>query len=104
MKREPSFSLATLLCALAGGFGCQQTLGAAGGKCGGRDGGVWTNVPDSSVSSAGAATNDPACPATWSEISPGGYPAACTTNGLICTYPDGQAECSPDGTVLKWFA
>ena len=81
-----------------GGAGLSSSAGA-GGKCGGPDALASTNVSDSS---AGAASNDPACPATWSEILPGGYPASCTTNGLICTYPQGQAECAPDGTVSKW--
>jgi hypothetical protein len=83
---------------LVGTAGCHQTLGA-GGKCGTPDARASTDVSDSS---AGAASNDPGCPATWSEIIPGGYPAICTSNGLICTYPQGQAECAPDGTVSKW--
>ncbi len=90
----------TLLWAVAGGFSCQQTLGA-GGKCPGPDAHGWTDVSDSS---AGAASNDPGCPATWSEITTStGYPATCTSNGLICTYPQGQAECAPDGSTLKWW-
>jgi hypothetical protein len=94
-----SGGVVTLLCALAGGSGCHQSAGAAG-KCGGPDGGASTSVPDSS---AGAASNDPGCPATWSEISPGGIPATCTSSGLICTYQQGQAECALDGATLKWW-
>src|SRR5580698_5083762 len=93
-----SGGVVTLLWALSGGFGCHQTAGA-GGKCGSPDAGGWTDVSDSSV---GASSNDPGCPSTWSDVSPAGFPAVCATNGLICTYPEGQAECSPDGSVMKW--
>ena len=89
---------ANIACLLAVGAGCHQTLGA-GGKCGGPDARASTNVSDSS---AGVASNDPGCPAAWSEIVPGGYPATCTSNGLICTYPQGQAECDTAGSVSKW--
>jgi hypothetical protein len=94
----PRIVAATVASLLAAAVGCHETLGA-GGKCGSPDALSATDVSDSS---AGAASNDPGCPATWSEIIPGGYPAICTSNGLICTYPQGQAECAPDGTVSKW--
>jgi hypothetical protein len=87
------------LWALAGSSGCHQNTDGSGGKCGNSDAGGGIGVSDSS---AGAASNDPGCPATWSEVSPGGLPATCSSNGLICTYPEGQAECGPDGSVLKW--
>src|ERR1022692_2279183 len=86
------------LWALAGSLGCHQNTDRSGGKCGNSDAGGETEVSDSS---AGVASNDPGCPATWSEVSPGGLPATCSSNGLICTYPEGQAECAPDGSVLK---
>ena len=98
-KALRSGGVVTLLWALAGGSGCHQAPGA-GGKCGSPDASAGTDVSDSS---AGAASNDPGCPATWSEVSPAGLPATCTSNGLICTYPQGQAECAPDGSVLKWW-
>lgn len=49
------------------------------------------------------ASNKPGCPAEWADLSDGGYPNECTTNGLICVYPQGQAECAADGPVLKWW-
>jgi hypothetical protein len=47
-------------------------------------------------------SNERGCPAEWADLSDGGYPSECTTNRLICVYPQGQAECAPDGPVLKW--
>jgi len=93
-----SGSMLTFLCALAGGPGCHQSVGA-GGKCSSLDAGPATDASDSSVE---AASNDPRCPSAWSDVSPSGLPATCTINGLICTYSEGQAECAPDGSVLKW--
>jgi hypothetical protein len=112
-----SASVVTFLWALVGGPGCHQSAGA-GGKCSSPDGGPGCHQsagaggkcssPDASAgtdasdSSEEAASNDPRCPSAWSDVSPGGLPAACTINELICTYPEGQAECAPDGSVLKW--
>lgn len=48
------------------------------------------------------AGNDPRCPANWSDIVSGGDPQICSVNGLVCTFPDGQAECAPDGPRPKW--
>jgi hypothetical protein len=90
---------ATLLWALVGGPGCHQGAGA-GGKCGSPDASGETKASDAS---GGIVSNDPRCPSGWSSISPGGLPAACTVNGLVCTYPEGQAECAPDGSVLEWW-
>ena len=43
------------------------------------------------------------CP-PWSALVDGqGYPVECTHSGLVCTYAEGQAECAPDGAVLKWW-
>jgi hypothetical protein len=83
----------------SGGTDYQKTEGA-GGQCSNPDARGSTAVPDSS---AGAASNDPGCPATWSDVSPGGDPTTCTSSGLVCTYPEGQAECALDGSVLKWW-
>jgi hypothetical protein len=47
-------------------------------------------------------SNDPRCPAQWGDLTNGGIPNECTVNGLICTYPQGQAVCAPDGQPLKW--
>ena len=27
----------------------------------------------------------------------------CTVSGVVCFYPEGQGQCSPDGSVLKWW-
>jgi hypothetical protein len=48
-------------------------------------------------------SNDPRCPSTWSSLAPNGLPAICSVSGLICTYPEGQGECAPDGAALKWW-
>jgi hypothetical protein len=60
---------------------------------------------DASASAAVDATpNDPRCPAAWSDLTNGsGYPNVCTSDGLICVYAEGQAECAADGPVLKWW-
>ncbi len=59
---------------------------------------------DASVSAAPDATpNDPRCPAAWSDSRNSGYPNVCTSDGLICVYAEGQAECAADGPVLKWW-
>jgi hypothetical protein len=47
--------------------------------------------------------NDARCPSAWSSLSNQGYPVVCGVDGLICVYPEGQAECAPDGQVLKWW-
>jgi hypothetical protein len=47
--------------------------------------------------------NDARCPSAWSDLSSQGYPVVCSVDGLICVYPEGQAECAPDGQVLKWW-
>jgi len=91
--------LVALLGALSADLGCHQNLEGAVGKCGSPNDAASTAVPDSS---AGAPSNDPGCPATWSDVSPGGFPAVCGNSGLVCTYPQGQAECAPDGSTLKW--
>ncbi len=99
-KTRGSGGLVVLLWALAAGPGCPQNLEGARGKCGAPDATAATEAPDSS---AGAPSNDPGCPATWTETNPAGDPAVCTTSGLICTYPEGQAECAPDGPTSKWW-
>ena len=70
-----------------------SSTGAAAGRCG-------SPASDAAESSVGAVSNDPRCPTAWSDVSPS---ALCAVNGLICTYPDGQAECAPDGAPLKWW-
>jgi hypothetical protein len=85
---------AAALWVLVACLGCRNT--ASGGKCASAD----ASVGDSSV---GVVSNDPQCPSAWASTSAGGVPATCTVNGLVCTYPEGQAECAPDGTVLKWW-
>jgi hypothetical protein len=87
-----------LAAALVGASGCHQKPEGAGGHCGGPDAGAGTAAPASLPVS-----NDPGCPATWAGTNPSGYPAVCTTSGLICTYPEGQAECALDGSTLKWW-
>jgi hypothetical protein len=72
---------------------------AAGGRCGSTDASERGDPSDSSV---GAVANDSGCPSAWSTVNPSGQPATCAVNGLICTYPEGQAECAPDGAVMKW--
>jgi hypothetical protein len=43
------------------------------------------------------------CP-NWSSLTDAqGFPNDCTERGLICTYPDGQAECAISGQTLKWW-
>jgi hypothetical protein len=85
------------------GQGCHQSgdaqNAATDGRCGDREAGVTAEVD----SSEGGVSNDPHCPSGWTATAPGGIPATCTVNGLICTYPEGQAECAPDGAVLKWW-
>ena len=63
------------------------------------DGGAYgTNPPTD------GGPNDPRRPPDWSDLeTPEGYPVDCTVNGLICFYPIGQAECSPDGQTLVWW-
>lgn len=87
---------AIFLAALAGTSGCHQKLEGAGGHCGG---------PDAGAAAAAPASNGAGCPATWAEteITAAGYSATCTTTGLICTYPEGEAECALDGTTLRWW-
>jgi hypothetical protein len=46
--------------------------------------------------------NDARCPAAWSMDLVNG--AICTVKDLLCTYPQGQIKCEPDGTPLKWYA
>jgi len=87
---------------------CRASGGASGGTPNSGAGGKSSSPdasagPDASDSSDEAASNDPRCPSAWSDVSPGGFPAACTINELICTYPEGQAECAPDGSVMKWW-
>lgn len=79
-----------------GAAGRGSSMTAAGGRCGSTERG------DPSDSSVGAVTNDSACPSAWSAVNPSGPPATCAVNGLICTYPEGQAECAPHGAVMKW--
>jgi hypothetical protein len=67
-------------------------------------------IPPVCITDAGAAlsqdggTNDPRCPPDWSGISSNGYQNVCSVDGLVCAYPEGQAECAADGQVLKWSA
>jgi hypothetical protein len=74
----------------AGATNSGGTAGAASGT-GGAD------------SSAGGAANDVICPSDWSGLTNSGYPNGCTVNGVICWYPEGQAECSPAGSRLRWW-
>jgi hypothetical protein len=96
-----------------GGAGLQVDGGAAGrggstaaaaGRCGSTDASAVIDASDSSVT---AVSNDPRCPSAWSSLwsrlPSTGFPATCLVNGLICTYPEGQGECAPDGAVLKWW-
>jgi len=48
-------------------------------------------------------SNDSRCPAQWADLTSVGIPNQCTQDGLICVYAEGQAECAPDGSVLKWW-
>jgi hypothetical protein len=64
-------------------------------KCAAADAGAAT--------AAGSPSNDSGCPAAWSSLNLNGRPADCAQNGLICSYPEGQAECAPDGATLKWW-
>jgi hypothetical protein len=51
-----------------------------------------------------AGATDPRCPSQWADLTDSsGIPVMCTVNGLICVYPQGQAECAPDGPPLKWW-
>ncbi len=53
--------------------------------------------------SSSGVSRDPRCP-SWSDLNDAaGIPNVCQNNGLICMYPEGQAECAPDGAVLKWW-
>jgi hypothetical protein len=81
----------------AGATNSGGTAGADSGT-GGADSG--TGGADSGT---GGATKDPSCPSDWSGLTNGGYPNGCTVNGVICWYPEGQAECSPLGSALKWW-
>lgn len=48
--------------------------------------------------------NDPRCPYHWTDLTDSaGIPDVCTAEGLVCSYPQGQAECAPDGPMLKWW-
>ena len=49
------------------------------------------------------AGNDPRCPGEWSNVTNGEDPEVCDVNGLICTFPEGQAECAHDGQPLEWW-
>lgn len=86
-----------VLAALVGSAACRQKLEGGGGNCGGPDAGSGIAASTAQVS------NDARCPATWSATNPAGVPAACTTSGLVCSYPEGQAECALDGSTLKWW-
>jgi hypothetical protein len=55
----------------------------AGPKCPGSDAGTQTD--------ALTVSNDPRCPSAWSDISPN---LVCSTDGILCLYPEGQAECA----------
>jgi len=59
--------------------------------------------PQSSAAFAiAAATSDPRCPAQRADLTDSrGIPIVCPVDGLICAYPQGEAECAPDGAPLK---
>lgn len=110
-SRFHPLALAWLLAAMGGcggGAGLQLDGGGAGrggstAVAAGRCGSGTSKGSDASDSSAAAVANDPRCPAAWSTVNPSGLPATCVVNGLICTFPEGQAECAPDGPTLKWW-
>lgn len=47
--------------------------------------------------------NDPACPVSFAAMTTNGDPNVCADAGLVCTYPEGQGVCAPDGPPLKWW-
>jgi hypothetical protein len=63
----------------------------------------WATSCSSTDTAANDVANDPRCPSAWSNLADQGYPTVCSVDGLICTYPEGQAECAPDGPDLKWW-
>jgi hypothetical protein len=72
--------------------------------CSSTPGSTTTLEVDASHATADAESNDPRCPEQWADLTDSsGIPTVCTVDGLICVYPQGQGECSPDGTVLKWW-
>jgi hypothetical protein len=67
-------------------------------------------APTCSVQDAGlnavytAAEASTSCPPQWSDLThDGGVPNACTIEGVLCVYPEGQAGCKDDGAAgLRW--
>jgi hypothetical protein len=49
---------------------------------------------------AGASGNDARCPAAWSAVE---NAELCTTQDLLCIYPQGQAKCEHFDGQLRWF-
>jgi hypothetical protein len=78
--------------------GADSSAGGADSSAGGAD-----SSAGGADSSAGGAANDVICPSDWSGLTNSGYPNGCTVNGVICWYPEGQAECSPAGSRLRWW-
>jgi hypothetical protein len=87
---------------------CVALDGGAAWNCDAGSGSSNTSCPtDASIGGPYAAldggSNDPRCPTAWADLTTAGYPNVCAVQGLICAYPEGQAECWPDGTPLKWW-
>jgi hypothetical protein len=51
-----------------------------------------------------AADASASCPAQWSDLThDGGIPNACSVEGVLCIYPEGQAVCRNEGNAgLRW--
>ena len=61
-------------------------------------------VEDAGLNAAYFSDASPDCPAQWAELThDGGLPNACTKEGLLCVYAEGQAVCAQYGTAgLRW--
>ncbi len=81
-----------------GNGGTGSSTGVTAGRCGSIDASTGGDQSDTLTLDV---SNDPRCPLAFSDISPAGQP--CVVNGLICTYPEGQAECGPDGQTFTWY-
>jgi hypothetical protein len=82
----------------AGGSSAGGTASAGAGS-----GGATSNT-GGATTVVQATIGDVRCPPTWTNLTDSaGFPVVCTMDGLVCTYPEGQGECAPDGNVLKWW-
>lgn len=108
LRRDPPMRafVVTALTSLSLGCGGNVTTERRSGastRSSAPDAGLGMVAPASDGGSARSVPTDPGCPAWLALHNAEGDSNVCSVNGLICVYPEGQAECAPDGP-LKWLS